>query len=453
MRTSILRYIIFLILTSVSLHAYASPEKLVLIGGLHEHRIGKCDTQYCPDWGYLTWPEKLGNSLNDLDGSISIENRHEFLWSGDPVTHGEGGNLKSKFENWFYNEVCSRGVECNVSFISHSWGTIINSDFIASLPSNTAINIRSVVTYGSPVTGAQIKWNTTPFWETAVNRVRDMGASWINVVNPGDVVAWDIPNTLNRKPDGSTSQKGRFEETFPVSNSEMDLQYLGTSFIRQCNPINSAFCSTLGNNVYTIWDSSLENVPTSADEWSTYFSNTHFTENYEPNRLISYIKSNLPIAQSTAKPYFDGTGSLIDPEHKHDNDGCFGCGHDYVELHSHGEQPSAGFFQVYRVPGVCESIDLKGLGVGSVEVRSWDGRGTKSKYYTVNGDSVIPLTFNPWNLIAFKTASPIPAGSSKTVQAYCRKDNNPNVYEISGTPMEFDNSYYWGGECIINTSF
>lgn len=450
MKQLFLSFIVVILSIFLSTQSYASEEKLVLIGGLDEYRVGKCNATSCSDgkeydWGYLTSYYKLGNALNALNDSIPKKNRYEFRWSGDPITHNEGGNLKNKFENWFYKNVCERGSECNVSFISHSWGTIINSDFIASLPQDTSVNIRTVVTYASPVTGAQIKFNVTPFWATAVDKVNNSGGTWINVVNPKDVIAWDIPKTQNRKPDGTFSSKGRFDETFPVSNSEMDPKYLGTSFIRQCNPIESGFCSTLGSNFYKIWDSGLgQEAPSTLEEWNRYFMNTHFTENYEPERLVGYIKSNLPLIS-----HFDGTGSLIDPQN---SSGCDGCGKDRVILHSHEGRASTGFFQVFKISGICESISLEGLGSAYIEVRSWDGRGTNSKYYSAEGSSSrIPLS-STWNLVAFTTKKEIPAGSIKDVTASCLSGGQiPNVTEISNSPLKFDLNYSWGGNgSLIN---
>ncbi len=151
-------------------------------------------------------------------------------------------------------------------------------------------------------------------------------------------------------------------------------------------------------------------------------------------------------------PYFDGTGSIIDPQ-----SGCgYGCDKDSVQLHSHGQQNSAGFFQVYRIPNSCEAVELDGLAYAEVEVRSWAGYGTDSEYYTLNSlPAVVPLN-TPWSLIAVKTVSPIPAGSTRTLNATCiaQSYNDPNVSKkSSGSPMKFDSDYYWGGNgSIINHS-
>lgn len=164
---------------------------------------------------------------------------------------------------------------------------------------------------------------------------------------------------------------------------------------------------------------------------------------------IHTISTNQSFIYSYSKPYFDGTGSLIDPQNS-----CDGCERDYVELHSHGDQPSAGFFQVYRIPNVCESIRIDGLGAGSVEVRSWSGMGKDSNYYSIDTSSnIIPLNKNTWSLIAFKTNNPILSNSTKSVKASCLSNNYSNATKIPGTPMEFDYNYYWGGNgSLINHS-
>ena len=265
---------------------YKALTKLVLVGGLNEYTVGTCGTDYCPNWGYLlTGYAKLETALNNnLNGLIPRKDWHEFLWSGDPVTHGEGGNLKKKFEEWFYQNVCSKGETCNVAFISHSWGTIIASDFIASLPNDTGVKVSTIVTYGSPVTGANIKWGVDPFWEIAVSKVQNKNGTWINVVNPNDIIAWDIPETINLKPDGTLSTKGRFSETFPVNLSELDPQYAVESIIKQ-------YVIYGNTNLLKILDSSGVggDIPENQSEWETFFADTHFTENYEPDRLVKYI--------------------------------------------------------------------------------------------------------------------------------------------------------------------
>lgn len=294
MNVKVPKFIVMTILFLITQVSYSATEKLVLVGGLDERVIWSCGKTPCKDVTYLTQGHKLGNALKKLDGIVKYKN-YEFPWSGDPVSHNEGGNLKKKFNDWFYKYICSKNEICNVSFIAHSWGTIIISDFVASLPSDTKVNIRIVATYGSPVTGAQIKWNVAPFWELAASKVKGMGGVWINTVNPNDVIAWDIPRTINRKSNGAKSTKGRFDETFPVSNSELDPQYLGTTAFRQCISVASILskipCATLGFNLKDLWDSSnLEKMPKSEKEWKTFFYNTHFTESYEPKRQIGYIK-------------------------------------------------------------------------------------------------------------------------------------------------------------------
>ena len=173
------------------------------------------------------------------------------------------------------------------------------------------------------------------------------------------------------------------------------------------------------------------------------------------NRILSKISFKEIIKDDNTLNEFtsviDGTGSLIDPQRSLDE--CQdGCSRDLVTIHSHGQQPSAGLFQVFRIPGVCESVDLNDLGSATVEVRSWAGYGTDSKYYkTTHSSHIIPLKSNVWNLIAFKTNEPLPANTSKTITASCLTDNHSNVTEISGTPMKFDSDYFYGGNASLIT--
>lgn len=159
-----------------------------------------------------------------------------------------------------------------------------------------------------------------------------------------------------------------------------------------------------------------------------------------------YVESHHNIQTSFKAPYFDGTGSLIDPQ----NTECpaEGCDNDYVELHPHVNQTSAGFFQVFKVPNVCEAIKLENLGEASVEVRSWAGRGENSKYYDVNDYfSTVPLTSNAWSLVAFKTKRPIK--ETQRVHAVCLRSRIAIAPEVSGTPLQFENDNYWGGNGSI----
>jgi len=149
----------------------------------------------------------------------------------------------------------------------------------------------------------------------------------------------------------------------------------------------------------------------------------------------------------SSSPYFDGTGSLIDPQ------GCglsAGCSDDYVKLHPHGHQASAGFFQVLKISNSCEAVQLDNLEEASVEIRSWNGRGKNSKYYKVNKTSnIVPLS-TTWNLIAFKTDKPI--DSSVRVKATCLSSKSlANAIEFSSTPFSFENNYYWGGNGSLIT--
>lgn len=160
---------------------------------------------------------------------------------------------------------------------------------------------------------------------------------------------------------------------------------------------------------------------------------------------------------NTDSSYFDGTGSLVDPRLTGSSckrDGV-GCSYDLVTLHPHST-PSSALFQIVSTPGVCESVELSGLnGGGKVEMRSWAGFGTESVYYTLDSlPATIPLKNQntEWNLLSLTTTAPVPAGSTRTVQAKCvaTRTTSSNARIISnGKPLQFGNDNYWGGNGSI----
>lgn len=296
-----------------------SKEKIVLISGIDFFRMAQCGFKDCPDDEYLL--SDLGSILHsEFSKHGTYADIHSFKWSRDMVTHGE--NLKTKFSDWFYNEVCSEGVECYVSFIAHSWGTIIATDFIASMSESSTIKIRTVVTYGSPATGAQIKSSEEAFWQIAIRKVTDsfneidsVSSRWINIVNPNDPVAWDyldnngsdISGVENVMPDGSRSAKGRLKEAFPVSNSEFDPQYLGTSFARlYIDRGQEAF-----NFILSSWG---VNSPPNLE--------AHGTSNYQPERLVKYVTDRIPTINHSE---FSGTWiipGILSETYRHSYEWC-----------------------------------------------------------------------------------------------------------------------------------
>ncbi len=260
----------------------ANKEKIVLVSGIDFTKTGQCGSKSCPDNEYLY--QDLGSVLNqELNSRRALADIHSFSWSRDMVTHGE--NLKTKFANWFYSTVCKVGQECYVSFIAHSWGTVITSDFLASLASNSAIKVRTVVTFGSPVTGAQIAFLKEAFWLTGVkkvlsasNQINGVTGRWVNVVNRPDAVAWNIPQTENIQPNGTASTKGRLNETFPVVGSEFNPAYLGTSIVR------------------TYFNKGFEFYKVIVKSWGggAIDPNAHSPASYEPQRLVQYVSNRLP---------------------------------------------------------------------------------------------------------------------------------------------------------------
>lgn len=275
-----------------------NKEKIVLVSGIDFTRTGQCGSKACADNEYLY--RDLGTLLNqELNSRGALADIHTFSWSRDMVTHGE--KLKTKFTNWFYNNVCKEGQECYVSFIAHSWGTVITTDFLSSLANNSTIKIRTVVTFGSPVTGAQIALWKEPFWLTGIqkvlndaNKINGTRARWVNVVNRQDAVAWDylsgyniaIPYVENLQPNGTLSTKGRLGETFPVSGSELNPLYLGTSVLRAYLNKGEEFHKVIVQS----WGGGLPNLT------------AHSPASYEPKRLVQYVTNRLPNKTVVSSP-------------------------------------------------------------------------------------------------------------------------------------------------------
>jgi len=288
-----------------SFETISEKEKIVLIDGISLDRTAQCSFKECPDRKKGTEDCYLYHSFSELfademDKYNLLGKIYPFEWSGDMVTHGE--NLKTKFQTWFNNNVCKEGEECYVSFLSHSWGTIIMSDFIASMIDNSSIKIRTIVTFGSPITGSQIAFYKEPFWETAIKKVTNTSnyialkpSKWINVVHPNDPIAWDILNSCycifycrvsgveNVQHNAQPSHKGRLSETFPVSNSEFDYTYLGTSLLRLYN----IGATQALNMIVGSW--TIDSAPTLDAHFNGYIQ-----DETDRIRLIKYITDRLP---------------------------------------------------------------------------------------------------------------------------------------------------------------
>jgi len=225
----------------------SEKEKIVLIDGISLDKTARCSSQECPNRESYLYKYLSETFLDEILQNGTFGKLFKFEWSGDMVAHGE--HLKTKFSEWFYSEVCQEGETCYVSFLAHSWGSVIMSDFVASMSEDTSIKVRTIVTFGSPVTGAQIAFYKDSFWEIAIKKLTNnenyiacKKGKWINVVHPNDPVAWDIlgngwiwdykiPGVENYTHEGLYSNKGRLKETFPVNNSEFDLRYIGTTLL------------------------------------------------------------------------------------------------------------------------------------------------------------------------------------------------------------------------------
>ena len=284
-----------LVFSDVVYAAQENKEKIVLVDGITQSLTGRCGFENCRDReNYLKDIVKSEMEKGNIEAEIEA-----FNWSGDMVAHKE--DLKNKFRNWFYSNVCKEGDNCKVSFIAHSWGTIIATDFISSMSESTSIKVRTVVTLGSPVTGAHIAFGKDAFWQTAIskvtsdrNKIDNIPARWVNVVNKEDPIAWDlldngwfwhskIPGIENLKPDGTLSTKGRIDETFHVSNSELDYTYLINTIL-----VTSPLISYINDGKEL-----LKVIINSWDNNSGLNFNAHDVENYQPERLVKYVTDRM----------------------------------------------------------------------------------------------------------------------------------------------------------------
>ncbi|MCI5218099.1 MAG: S-layer homology domain-containing protein [Candidatus Electrothrix sp. LOE2] len=258
---------------------HSNVKKLILVDGLHPWRTAGCihTNQVCRA---TAWDNYLGAQYNRtrvylidqlFHNNQNISNFRElkgydiyaFRWSGDVISgkpdipfldldvekEDKGSeDLKEKFNDWMNNYVINVSPKKpTVSFLAYSWGTVITTDFIASLPDDK-ININILLTIGCPVTGANINFLKEPFWKVAGDKLKDKyQAKWINIVKDDDVVAWDIEhkdwksspvdNFVSVGANSNSffcqkSKKGRLPELFPVSESAMEMKYLKTAIVK-----------------------------------------------------------------------------------------------------------------------------------------------------------------------------------------------------------------------------
>lgn len=275
----------------------------------------------CPDsfsnpmWN---WYSHVSEYLNEKNKFAKIK---MFEWSRDPVSHGEGGtNLKDKFERWFYSDVCPER-DCIVSLIGHSWGSVILTDFLASVPDDAQFKIRAVITYGSPAAAAQVDDEVNHFLYVAQKRFEshkvDDNSEWLNLVNQDDPAAWNYPlwkfssnsySTLknleppdedvvlpsDREVNSSeliTSGKKLFKdrwgdsELFPLSNSEMAPKYAGQALTKVINRRHHL--------VAAAWD------PTG--QYNHDFSR-HWTSAYNPKWFSYWLVGKIPVCNFFDRP-------------------------------------------------------------------------------------------------------------------------------------------------------
>lgn len=456
---------IFFLILSTSVHAI--PEKIILVDGLTAPMTGRCTFQNCTDRDSYLWQE-LGDILqNQMDARGTNADIHAFEWSGDMVKHGE--QLKSKFRNWFFSQVCAPNTPCNLSFIAHSWGSVIATDFLASQEDNHNLKVRTMVTLGSPATGAKARLENlpfitvTPFWIKAIEKVTSpynfidgQAARWVNVVNSADPIGWDyltehnqpFAGVENLKADGTPSSKGRLHNAYPLNESELDPAFLPVALTPGAQGIDflkAIIGGWLGSRVSSL-----------SDMTGGMNMDAHGVPAYQPQRLAAYVTERLPVVipapmQPTPSApttlatgsVFHGAGSLIDPETN-----CYGCNQDIAMMHP-ASVASTVVFQSKNV-GRCPYLEIQAEGLNSLLIASkaWSEADTQDSYLAQSLPVSIP-TYNLWNTTAVTSLQPVT--QSTAIYAYCRsRDTYPAARKTaSNTKIQFSNGYAWAGNGSI----
>jgi hypothetical protein len=438
----------------IALPAQAITDKIVLVDGLTPTLTGQCGFRGCTDRPSGLWNE-LGALLeNEMTQNGNNADIHAFLWSGDMVKHGE--KLKTKFRNWFFTHVCAATEICHASFIAHSWGSVIATDFIASQQDNPYLKIRTVVTFGSPVTGATARLDnlpllsSTPFWIKAIEKVRSTAnwlngqpARWVNVVNAQDPIGWDYLDENNRpiagvenlRSDATPSSKGRLHNAFPINESELDPLFLPA--VLQADSQGIEFLKII------------------IDGWrgqsGVYDMTQHVIPAYEPLRLAKYVTDRLPVVMQPViiEPQppeslpgigstFHGAGSLIEPQTD-----CYGCNRDIAVMQP-ATTASTVVFQSKNDSGRCPYLELQGdLDSVHIVTKAWSD--SQARYtYTANLPVSLPV-FNLWNTTAVTSMQPLT--QAMRIYAYCRSYDTYGTARTRAPEVDvtFADGYTWAG--------
>ena len=432
--------------------AHAITDKIVLVDGLTAVMTGRCTFQSCADRPSYMWRDLGDLTQAQMDSRGAAADIHAFRWTGDMVKHGE--KLKQKFHNWFFSQVCAVVETCRVSFIAHSWGSVIATDFLASQEDNPNIKVRTMVTLGSPATGAKVRLDSiplirvTPFWIKAIEKVRGAAnwidgqpARWVNVVNQQDPIGWDYldENNLpiwgveNLRPDGSASTKSRLQNAYSLNESELDPFFLPA--------------------VLTPESQGIDFLKIIIDGWRGHSGTVDMAQHgipaYEPLRLVRYVTDRLPVvAQPPAEPppnppatgsVFHGAGSLIEPQTD-----CYGCNRDIAVM-----QPAATastvVFQSKNENGRCPYLELQAdLDGMHIVTKAWSDREARYTYLVHALPVSLPVP-NLWNTTAVTSMQPL--SRATRVYAYCR---STDAYagartQTSDVAVTFTDGYAWAG--------
>lgn len=426
-------------------------EKLILIDGIAPLRTGQCQNHYCDDrenylWDY--YKDELNQQISQHGANVDI---HAFRWTGDMVKHGE--QLKTKFRHWFFSQVCPNNQTCVVSFIAHSWGTVIVTDFLASQENNHNIKIRTMVTFGSPATGAKVRLDNipfikvTPFWLKAIekvthpnNHIEGKPARWVNIVSQADPVAWDyrdknnqpISGIENLTINGNPSNKGRLWNAYTLNESELDPQFLPTVILSKRNDGIKFLKEVIESLAGVVFP----------DDFTNNLK-AHDARAYQPHRLINYVIERLPSQNNSpvTTSQFDGAGSLIEPQTD-----CYGCNKDIAIMQA-GNQASTVVFQWKNEQGRCAKLKLDSdLNQALVSNKSWSDTNVQQSYLVTFPTSIRASSL--WQTTAISALHPL----NQAIAIYASCDNQATETNKQATDLInpiFTNAYYWAGNGSI----
>jgi hypothetical protein len=392
------------------------------------------------------------------NNGISDSDIHSFKWSRNAIAM-EGFSLQKKFRKWFVEYICGLSYpsndikdcgEVSVSFIAHSWGTVIMTDFINSLPEvgNTKIRINLVVSLGSPVSGTTTDDNPIKFWEYALNKVKQSGGHWINLVNYKDPIAWNIetPSIL--------TLKGFVINIEPSSKTKSTKSLLGNEIYSQI-PVTYSSMSIKN----AISANAIKDLLSAYDYYtsgSTGFDiSEHDPINYYPDYISKMVA--LTIKNLTKPTDIDGVGSLVNRSENPNLNPKFLCGlhdsgclEDVADMRPHNN-PSTVVFQWNYKAETCEYIDIytdssEAREEVIVRFKQWDSSDIEEAFY-----GRLPLrikaTGYEWTVLSVTSTKLLSKPASIFAACSWVSDmyNHYEHYPLPPKPVLLDGGYQWTG--------